>query len=103
MTEGNDMTWASWTTVGIHARPGAVETEEIGPMQGDLTIHTTWSEDEAHVAVQYTGSSDWYTMVGSPVPCHSEADSRAFHQAVVEAVRGGEKAHASLEELFRTG
>ncbi len=94
------MTWASWTTVGIHALPGAVRTEEIGVINGDLTIHTTWSENLAHVAVQHTGSSDWYTMVGSPVPCPSEEASRSFHQAVVEAVRGGERADASLEELF---
>ncbi|UZJ32876.1 hypothetical protein [Streptomyces endophytica] len=94
------MTWASWTTVGIHALPGVVRAEEIGVMNGDLTIHTTWSENLAHVAVQYTGSSDWYTMAGSPVPCDSEAASRSFHQAVVEAVRGGERAEASLDELF---
>lgn len=101
MTKGIDMTWASWTTVGILARPGAVQTEEIGPMQGgDLTVHTTWSEDEAQVTVQYSGALDWYTMAGSPVPCASEADSRAFHQAVVEAIRSGENAQASLAELF---
>ncbi|WP_329400112.1 hypothetical protein OHA45_35425 [Streptomyces lydicus] len=94
------MTWASWTTVGIHSLPNAVRTEEIGVINGDLTIHTTWSEDLAHVAVQHTGSSDWYTMAGSPVPCPSEEASRSFHQAVVEAVRGGERAEASLEELL---
>uniref|UniRef100_J2JQP1 Uncharacterized protein n=1 Tax=Streptomyces auratus AGR0001 TaxID=1160718 RepID=J2JQP1_9ACTN len=70
-------------------------------INGDLTIHTTWSENLAHVAVQYTGATDWYTMEGSPVPCDSEEASRAFHQAVVEAARGGERAEASLEELFQ--
>lgn len=94
------MTWASWTTVGIHARPGAVRTEEVGVLNGDVTIHTTWSEGQAQVAVQPTGASDWYTMVGSPVPCFSEEDSRSFHQAVVEAVRGGEDAEQELQRLF---
>jgi hypothetical protein len=46
-------------------------------------------------SVQYTGALDWYTMVGSPVPCGSEADSRAFHQAVVEAIRSGEMLHST--------
>ncbi|MFG2894361.1 hypothetical protein [Streptomyces sp. NPDC048248] len=94
------MTWASWTTIGIHARRGAVRTAEAGVIEGDLTIHTTWSEDEAHVAVQYTGATEWYTMAGSPVPCHSEEASRNFHQAVVEAVRGEEDDAPSLSDLF---
>ncbi|MEV0375435.1 hypothetical protein AB0I10_37710 [Streptomyces sp. NPDC050636] len=94
------MTWASWTTVGIHARPGTVRTEEAGVIEGDLTVHTTWSEGEAHVAVQYTGSADWFTMVGSPVPCESEEASRNFHQAVVEAMRDAEEGGPSLQELF---
>ncbi|UQA97312.1 hypothetical protein [Streptomyces halobius] len=94
------MTWASWTTVGIHARPGRVRTEEAGTIEGDLTVHTTWSEGEAHVAVQYTGSEDWFTMAGSPVPCDTEEASRNFHQAVVEAMRDGEEGGPSLRELF---
>ncbi|TSB26760.1 hypothetical protein OG422_01150 [Streptomyces sp. NBC_01525] len=94
------MTWASWTTVGIHARPGTVRTVEAGVLDGDVTIHTTWSEEQAHVAVQYTGATDWFTMIGSPVPCFSEEDSRSFHQAVVEAIRGGEDAERELQRLF---
>ncbi|MFF9482000.1 hypothetical protein [Streptomyces sp. NPDC014733] len=94
------MTWASWTTVGIHARPGTVHTVEGRDLNGDVTIHTTWSEKQADVTVQYTGSADWFTMVGSPVPCFSEEDSRSFHQAVVEAVRSGEDAERELQRLF---
>ncbi|MCX5383926.1 hypothetical protein [Streptomyces sp. NBC_00083] len=96
------MTWASWTTVGIHVLPGVVQAEEFGPMQGDLTIHTTWSGHEADLAVQYSGAADWYTLVGSPVPCHSEEDSRAYHQAVVDGVREGERAQDVLRKLART-
>ncbi|MFG2225029.1 hypothetical protein ACIBK8_09435 [Streptomyces sp. NPDC050161] len=94
------MTWASWTTVGIHAQPGAVRTVEGGVIDGDLTVHTTWSDGQAHVAAQYTGGADWFTMVGSPVPCPSEEASRTFHQAVVEAIRGGEDAGPALRRLF---
>lgn len=56
---------------------------------GDLTVHTTYVDDEARVAVQYTGASDWFTMAGSPVPCTSEQESRELHDAVVAAVRAG--------------
>ncbi|MEU9116884.1 hypothetical protein AB0D04_35320 [Streptomyces sp. NPDC048483] len=94
------MTWASWTTIGIYARPGTVRTEEVGVIDGDLSVHTTWSEGQAHVAVQYTGATDWFTMAGSPVPCASEEESRSFHQKVVEAMRDSEVAEHSLRELF---
>ncbi|MFF3247262.1 hypothetical protein ACFYWY_26880 [Streptomyces sp. NPDC002870] len=81
------MTWASWTTTGIYAGAGGVLTEEVGVISGDLTVHTTWSEDQAQIAVQFSGASDWYTMAGSPVPCASEEASRTLHQSIVEAVR----------------
>ncbi|MFD3652112.1 hypothetical protein ACTU45_03025 [Streptomyces sp. 24-1644] len=83
------MSWASWTTSGVFAGAGGVRTKEAGVVGGDLTVHTTWADGEAEVAVQFSGASDWFTLVGSPVRCPSEADSRAFHQSVVEAVRGG--------------
>src|SRR5687768_14286770 len=66
------MTWASWTTTGIYAGAGGVLTEEVGVISGDLTVHTTWSDSQAQIAVQFSGASDWYTMAGSPVPCPSE-------------------------------
>ncbi|MGJ5694734.1 hypothetical protein ACM6RM_16350, partial [Streptomyces pratensis] len=80
---------ASWTTCGVFAGTGGVRTEEVGVVKGDLTVHTTWSNGQAEVAVQYSGASEWYTMAGSPVPCPSEEASRSFHQSVVEAVRAG--------------
>ncbi|MFJ7060527.1 hypothetical protein ACK8N7_35540 [Streptomyces griseobrunneus] len=86
------MSWASWTTSGVFAGTGGVRTEEAGILSGDLTVHTTWSDGQASVAVQYSGSSDWFTLAGSPVPCASEEESRAFHQSVVEAVRQGDGA-----------
>jgi len=58
-------------------------------MTGDLTVRTTWDGTRADVAVRYTDTAQWFTLVGSPVPCHSEQDSRQLHQAVVEAVRVG--------------
>ncbi|WP_149182266.1 hypothetical protein [Streptomyces sp. TRM49041] len=81
--------WASWTTVEVFAGAGGVRTDEVGIVTGDLTVHTTWHDTEADVAVQYSGGSDWFTLTGSPVPCRSEAESRALHQVAVEAVRAG--------------
>ncbi|GAA3942167.1 hypothetical protein GCM10022244_57590 [Streptomyces gulbargensis] len=83
------MSFASWTTTGVYTGRGGVLTVEAGVITGDLTVHTTWAEGEARVAVQYSGASDWFTMSGSPVPCSSEPDSRDLHDAVVEAVREG--------------
>lgn len=83
------MAWASWTTTGVYAGTGGVRTDEAGILKGDLSVHTTWAGDEADVTVQYSGSSDWFTLTGSPVPCASEEESRVLHQAVVEAVRAG--------------
>ncbi len=64
-------------------------TDEAGVLTGDVTVHTTFADREARVAVQYSGASDWFTMSGSPVPCESEEESRELHDAVVAAVREG--------------
>lgn len=93
------MEWASWTTVSVLSGRGGVLTEEAGILTGDLSVHTTWADGEARVAVQYSGASDWFTMSGSPTPCPSEADSRALHDAVVAAVRAG--AGAAVPPLSR--
>jgi hypothetical protein len=68
---------------------GGVLTDEAGVLSGDLTVHTTWADDTAQITVQYTGAIDWFTMSGSPVPCHSEEDSRHLHETAVRAVREG--------------
>ncbi|MET9517932.1 hypothetical protein [Streptomyces sp. NPDC002994] len=83
------MDWASWTTLGVLTGRGGVLTDEVGVLTGDLTVHTTWADGEARIAVQYSGSSDWFTMSGSPVPSFSEGDSRDLHDAVVAAIREG--------------
>ncbi|GAA2991933.1 hypothetical protein [Streptomyces fulvorobeus] len=83
------MSWASWTTSNVFAGTGGVRTQEAGIVSGNLTVHTTWADGEAEVAVQFSGASDWFSLVGSPVRCPSEEASRAFHQSVVEAVRAG--------------
>ena len=58
-------------------------------MTGNLTVHTTWADGTAQVALQFTDATDWFTMTGSPTPCPSEAASRTLHDAVVQAVRNG--------------
>ena len=91
-------TWATWTTAGVIAGAGGVATDELGPITGDLTIHTTWKDGEAQVAVQYTGATEWFTLSGSPVTAPDEATGRSVHQAAVEAVREGGSARLEPQE-----
>jgi hypothetical protein len=79
----------SWTTTGVFTGPGGARTDEAGIVTGDLTVHTTWNGRQAVVKVQYSGTSQWFTLTGSPVPCNSRQGSRNLHQAVVEAMRAG--------------
>ncbi|MFJ6619809.1 hypothetical protein ACIQOW_19805 [Kitasatospora sp. NPDC091335] len=81
--------WATWTTQSIISGPGGVTTTEIGPISGDLTVHTTWVDGEARLTVQYTGALDWYTVVGSPVRAADETTARTIHQAMVHGVKAG--------------
>ncbi|MET9016081.1 hypothetical protein ABZX74_35100 [Streptomyces olivaceoviridis] len=83
------MAQTSWTTTGVFTGQGGVRTDEAGIVTGELSVHTTWDGRQANVKVQYTGTSEWFTLAGSPVPCSSQQDSRNLHQAVVEAVRAG--------------
>ncbi|MDF3299164.1 hypothetical protein [Streptomyces tropicalis] len=91
------MAWASWTTTGVYAGRGGARTDEAGILTGDLTVHTTWDGREADITVQYSGTSQWFTLTGSPVSCPSERESRNLHQGVVEAVRAGGGATVPLD------
>ncbi|HWG26801.1 hypothetical protein [Actinospica sp.] len=81
------MSWASWTTPRVFAGHAGVRTVEAGVLRGELDIHTTWADGQAIVTVQYSGSADWYTVSGSPVPCASEQESRELHQRIVDGAR----------------
>ncbi|WNM36545.1 hypothetical protein RKE30_17595 [Streptomyces sp. Li-HN-5-11] len=83
------MVRTSWTTNGVFTGPGGACTDEAGILTGDLAVHTTWDGKQASVGVQYSGTSQWFTLTGSPVPCSSRQESRYLHQAVVDAVRVG--------------
>ncbi|MFE2164383.1 hypothetical protein ACFXB3_04845 [Streptomyces sp. NPDC059447] len=83
------MASATWTTTGVFTGPGGVLTAEAGTFTGELAVRTTWDPGQAHVAVQYVGGSDWYTLAGSPVPCPSAEGGRSVHQSAVDAVRTG--------------
>ena len=83
------MSWASWTTPRIITGAGGVRTVEVGVLRGELDLHTTWAEEQAIVTVQLSGSAEWYTVEGSPVPCATEQESRDLHQRVVDAARSG--------------
>ncbi|MFE2876375.1 hypothetical protein ACFXG6_20075 [Streptomyces roseus] len=88
------MSWASWTTRGIFTGRSGVRTGEGGPvLNGELDVHTTWTEDDglAHVTVQYSGASEWLPLAGSPVVCSDEHASRDLHERVIAAVRAGEE------------
>lgn len=81
------MSWASWTTPRVITGGGGVRTVEVGVLRGELDIHTTWAEEQAIVTVQHSGSAEWYTVEGSPVPCATEEESRDLHQRVIDAAR----------------
>ncbi|MFE6828484.1 hypothetical protein [Streptomyces sp. NPDC057690] len=95
------MNRTTWTTADVFAGQGGARTGEGGVMSGNLTLRTTWDGAQAEVRVRYTGTSRWYTLAGSPVPCPSEHDSRQLHQAVVEAVRAG--GGATVPQYVRVG
>ncbi|MEV7391875.1 hypothetical protein [Streptomyces sp. NPDC091215] len=83
------MVQTSWTTTSVFTGQGGVRTDVAGIVSGELTVHTTWNGRQADVKIQYSGTSEWFTLTGSPVPCPSQQDSRNLHQEVVEAVRTG--------------
>ncbi|MGW1624544.1 hypothetical protein [Streptomyces sp. NPDC002172] len=83
------MVQTSWTTPGVFTGQGGVRTDEVGVVTGELTVRTSWNGRQADVKVQYSGTSEWFTLTGSPVPCPSQRNSRNLHQEVVEAVRAG--------------
>lgn len=84
------MNWASWTTTRILTGHAGVSTAEAGVLRGEVDVHTTWADGQAIVTAQYSGSSDWYTVTGSPVPCATEKDSRDLHQSIVDGARTSE-------------
>jgi len=92
-------TFATWTTPAVYSGKGGAMTEEIGAVTGELTVHTTWIEGEAHFSVQYVGAENWFTLAGSPVPATDEAQARELHQQAVAAVQRGQGATAPAPEL----
>ncbi|MDT0447642.1 hypothetical protein [Streptomyces hesseae] len=73
----------------VTAGPGGAMTDDVGVVTGDLTVATARRPDGlADVRVQYTGAEEWYTLTGGPraVP---PGGLRAFHDAVLAAVRAG--------------
>lgn len=83
------MVQTTWTTTGVFTGQGGARTDGAGIVTGELTVQTTWDGKQADVRVRYSGTAEWFTLAGSPVPCPSQQDSRRLHQAVVEAVRAG--------------
>lgn len=63
----------------FQAPPGGVATDEVGAVTGDLQLRTAPANapNAVQVQVAYAGSSDWYGVVGSPVPA-DEADLKAL-------------------------
>ncbi|MBR7834868.1 hypothetical protein KDL01_16465 [Actinospica durhamensis] len=85
------MNWASWTTTRILTGHAGVCTDEAGVLRGEVDVHTTWADGQAIVTAQFSGSADWYTVTGSPVPCATEHESRDLHQRIVDGARSSEK------------
>ncbi|MEU2833411.1 hypothetical protein [Streptomyces lavendulae] len=83
------MTSETWTTTAVFTGPGGVRTDGAGTLTGEVSVRTIWEPEQARIAVQYVGASEWYTLAGSPVPCPSAEAARSVHQSAVEAVRTG--------------
>ncbi|MFD0723005.1 hypothetical protein ACIQUV_29780 [Streptomyces globosus] len=83
------MASTTWTTTGVFTGPGGVRTAEAGTLTGELAVRTTWESQQAHVAVQYVGDTEWHPLAGSPVPCPAPEVGRTVHQGAVDAVRAG--------------
>ncbi|MGO4456433.1 hypothetical protein AB4039_03735 [Streptomyces sp. M-16] len=99
------MGWATWTTVSVPVGPGGVETQENGRLlDGTLDVRTSWRDGRARISLRPSGGpEEWFTMVGSPVPCPTAYRSRALHEAVVEAVRLGGAARPVGPQAGRAG
>ena len=91
------MNWASWTTTRILSGHAGVRTDGGGVLRGEVDLHTTWAGGQAIVTAQFSGSADWFTVTGSPVPCASEEESRDLHQRIVEGIRDREDVPMTLE------
>jgi hypothetical protein len=74
--------------------PGGAMTTEVGVITGDLTIRTTRQPDGlVHIAVQYTGADDWYTLHGSPLPV-PDGQLEDYHHQVLDTIEAGREATA---------
>ncbi|MFD6111190.1 hypothetical protein ACFWG0_13900 [Streptomyces yangpuensis] len=83
------MAVTKWTTTGVFTGHGGVLLGEGGTLVGELTVRTTWASEQADIAVQYVGASEWHALAGSPVLCPSPEAGRSVHQSAVDAVRTG--------------
>ncbi|MEU9123210.1 hypothetical protein AB0C96_25655 [Streptomyces sp. NPDC048506] len=78
----------------VTAGPGGAMTDEVGVITGDLTLAThTLPDGRAHIAIQYTGAEEWYTLTGSPVPLPG-GGLAALHADVLRRVQRGGCAEA---------
>ncbi|MER8235801.1 hypothetical protein [Streptomyces sp. NPDC094049] len=76
----------------VTAGPGGAMTVEVGFITGDLTLRTSRRTDGlVHVAVQYPGVEEWYTLTGSPTPVPDGA-LQTIHTTVLTAVENGGQA-----------
>lgn len=78
----------------VTAGPGGAMTNQVGVITGDLTIQTTRRANNlVHVAIQYTGADEWYTLTGSPTTV-PDGELEQYHERVRAAVEHGEGAVA---------
>ncbi|MGW1867768.1 hypothetical protein ACWCPS_19650 [Streptomyces mauvecolor] len=78
----------------VAAGPGGAMTDDVGVITGDLTIQTSRRADNlVHIAIQYTGADEWYTLTGCPVSV-PDGELEEYHERVRTAVEHGEGAVA---------
>ena len=77
-------------TTDFLAKDGAVMTDEVGVITGDLTLRTTVNDQGAvEQRVQYKDAGEWYTLTGAPATLPEGQDVDALHSHTVTQLSQG--------------
>jgi hypothetical protein len=70
------------------AKPGAVMTDEVGTVTGELTLRTELGADGAvRTCVQYVGADEWYHVTDAPSSLPPGISLGALHAQVLDGLR----------------
>lgn len=71
-------------TTDFAAKDGAVMTDEVGVITGEVTLQTTVDDQGGVVQrVQYKDADEWYALTGAPSTLPAGQDIDALHTQTV--------------------